>query len=75
MGRDILASAKQIVLRHRRREWPEGGQAEHQLTRKVDELQEQLISIQASLDALLKQPLLPGPGRIIPVVPPKRSEN
>jgi hypothetical protein len=77
MGRDILASAKQIVSRSRGgRERSEGGAAEHQLTQKVDQLQEQLIAIQMSLDALLlKQPLLPGSGKVISAVPSKRFAN
>jgi hypothetical protein len=77
MGRDILASAKQIVSRSRGgRERSEGGATEHQLTQKVDQLQEQLIAIQKSLDALLKQqPLLPGSGKVISAVPPKRFAN
>ncbi len=73
MGRDILASAKQIVSRSRKRS--EGGATEHQLTQKVDQLQEQLIAIQRSLDALLKQPLLPGSGKVISAVPPIRFAN
>ncbi len=76
MGREILASAKQIVSRSRSRERSEGGATKHQLTQKVDQLQEQLIAIQKSLDALLlKQPLLPGSGSVISAVPPKRFEN
>jgi hypothetical protein len=75
MGRDILASAKQIVSRSRGRERTEGGATEHQLTQKVDQLQEQLIAIQKSLDALLKQPLLPGSGNVISAVHPKRFAN
>jgi hypothetical protein len=76
MGREILASAKQIVSRSRGRERTEGGATEHQLTQKVDQLQEQLIAIQKSLDALLlKQPLLPGSGNVILAVPPKRFAN
>jgi hypothetical protein len=74
MGREILASAKQIVGRSRKR--TEGGATEHQLTQKVDQLQEQLIAIQKSLDALLlKQPLLPGSGKVISAVPSKRFAN
>ncbi len=73
MGREILASAKQIVSRSRARS--KGGATEHQLTQKVDHLQEQLIAIQKSLDALLKQPLLPGSGNVISAVPPKRFAN
>jgi hypothetical protein len=75
MGREILASAKQIVSRSRGRERSEGGATEHQLTQKVDQLQEQLIAIQRSLDALLKQPLLPGSANVISTLPPKRFAN
>ncbi len=77
MGREILASAKQIVSRCRGgRERSEGGATEHQLTQKVDQLQEQLIAIQKSLDALLlKQPLMPGSGNVISALPPKRFAN
>jgi hypothetical protein len=57
MGRDILASAKHIVLRCQNREDTEAGaaQLEAQLTKKVDKLEHQLAHIQSQLDQLLNR--------------------
>ena len=54
MGREILASAKQIILRRLSRSSGEPI-IESQLTRKVDQLQDQLTTIQARLDLLINR--------------------